>query len=205
MKKLTFLIISIIVLLIVIQRFSCNNVKPVSPSVKDTVIVVDTVWRQYDSIVYKKVTVKTVIHDTLPPEYLPDPMYDSLKVQYNELAIEFLAKKIYTDTFKIPQIAGTFIITDTIKNNRFVGRQWATNYTIPSITKTVTVTKEAPQTRQIYVGGGLAMNGSYNGAGQLGLIYKDRKDRLIGTYIGMAPGQRMLYGVQSYWKIKLKK
>lgn len=175
------------------------------PPVIDTTVVRDTVWQKYDSVVYKKVPVKSVIYDTLPPEYIPNPAYDSLKVQYEELAREYLAKKTYADTFRIPQIKGLIVVQDTVKNNELMGRSWTADYIIPSVKETITITKQAPQKRQLYVGGGLAANKTNVAQAQVGLLYKDRRDRMFGAYIGFNPAGQMSVGVQSYWKITLKK
>jgi hypothetical protein len=64
MKKLTLLVISMIVLLILLQRLGCTKGGSGNPPKTDTVTVVDTVWEKHDSLVYKKVYVKQIIHDT---------------------------------------------------------------------------------------------------------------------------------------------
>lgn len=204
--KLTIanIIIVVLVAVILLQRLGCGGGN-VIPPVSDTTVVHDTTWQKYDSVVVKKVKVKEVIHDTLPPQYLPNPMYDSLKVQYEELAKDYLAKKIYADTLKIPQLTGLFIVNDTIKNNELIGRSWKADYIIPLVKETVTITKQAPQKRQLYVGGGIAANKTNIASAQVGLMYKDRKDRIIGAYVGFNPAGQMSVGVQSYWKITLKK
>lgn len=200
----TSIIIIALVAVILLQRLGCGGGSGVPP-VSDTTVVHDTTWQKYDSIVIKKVPVKQIIHDTLPPEYLPNPMYDSLKVQYNELAREYLAKKIYSDTLKIPQLKGQFIVNDTVKNNELLGRSWKADYIIPIVKETITITKQAPQKRQLYVGGGLAANKTNIAQAQVGLLYKDRKDRIIGAFVGVQPSGQLSVGVQSYWKITFKK
>lgn len=204
--KLNFtgIIILVLVAIILLQRLGCGSGTGVPPK-SDTTIVRDTVWKKYDSVVYKKVKVESVIYDTLPPEYLPDPAYDSLKVQYNELAHEFLAKKTYADTFQIPQIKGIIIVKDTVKNNELFGRSWTADYILPLAKETITITKQAPQKRQLYVGGGLAANKTNIASVQAGLMYKDRKDRMFGAFVGVQPTGQLSVGVQSYWKITLKK
>jgi hypothetical protein len=173
----------------------------------DTVYKSDTVWQKYDSIVVKKVKVKEVIYDTLPPEYIADPMYDSLKVQYEELAQEYLAKRIYADTLNIPELKGSFVVNDTVKNNSLIGRSWITDYTVPIITNTTTITNtiEAPRKGQVYIGGGLAFNKDLTNIGHLGILYKTKKDKIIGGYVAVIPGMQISYGLQSYWKLNFKK
>lgn len=205
-KQLTNIIIAVLVLVIIVREMGCGNGTEIGdPNNSDTIIVHDTTWQKYDSVVYKKVKVIKTIHDTLPPEYYPDPMYDSLKVQYEELAHDFLAKNIYVDTLKIPQLKGLFVVTDTVKNNVLLGRSWTADYIIPTVTKTVTITKEAEPKRQFYVGGGLSANMTSLGTAQAGILYKDRRDKVFGAFVSIVPNGTVSYGVQSYWKIRLKK
>lgn len=173
--------------------------------VSDTTVVRDTLWQKYDSIVVKKVPVKSVVYETLPPQYLPHPGYDSLKLQYESLAKEFLATRTYIDTLKVPSIKGQFIVEDTLKENALLGRSWKSSFQIPTVTETITITKQAPKKRQLYAGGGLAANKTNIASAQLGLMYKDRRDRMFGAYVGFDPAGQMSVGVQSYWKITLKK
>jgi hypothetical protein len=172
----------------------------------DTVYKRDTVWQKYDSIVVKKVKVKEIIHDTLPPEYLPDPMYDSLKLQYAELAGEFIAKKIYEDTFKIGTI-GHLIVHDTVQHNELGQRSYIADYKIPIIRDSIFITNTvlAPKKGELYIGGGFASNKALSNTGQLGILYKTKKDKIVGAYVAVLPGMQISYGVQSYWKLTFKK
>jgi hypothetical protein len=172
----------------------------------DTVYKRDTVWQKYDSVVVKKVKVKVIIHDTLPPKYIPDPMYDSLKVQYEVLAREFLAKKIYEDTFKLGPI-GHVIVYDTVQQNSLGLRSYMADYILPVIKDTVFITNtvQAPPKGQVYIGGGIASNKNLNNTAQLGFLYKTKKDKIVGAYVAVLPGMQIGYGIQSYWKLTFKK
>lgn len=172
----------------------------------DTVYKRDTVWKHYDTVVKKPVRIKVIIHDTLPPEYIADPMYDSLKVQYEELAREFLAKKIYEDTLKIGNI-GRVIVYDTVKNNSLGIRSYQADYKLPVIRDSIFITKtvEAPAKGELYVGGGFASNKALSNTGHLGILYKTKKDKMVGAYVAVMPGMQIGYGVQTYWKLTFKK
>ena len=80
------------------------------------------------------------------------------------------------------------------------------NYTIPIITKYIKVPEEPK--RQLYVGGGL--DGTYINktpminAAKAGLLYKNKKDQIYGATVGVSINGYLVYGLQSYWKIKLK-
>jgi len=205
MKTTQWMVIILILIgVIFLQRCNCNG-GSTEPPKTDTTIVIDTVWKHFDTTVKKPVVIIKTIHDTLPVEYYPHPMYDSLKVQYEELAKDYLAKRIYSDTLKIPQLKGLFIVNDTVKNNKLMGRSWNADYIIPTVTKTITINNYPEPKRQFYVGGGLSANLSGLGIAQVGILYKDRKDKIFGGFVSVVPNGTLSYGVQSYWKIRLKK
>jgi hypothetical protein len=59
--------------------------------------------------------------------------------------------------------------------------------------------------RQIYAGIGLGGDGvKLIDQVSLGMLYKDRSDRIFGASVIASPSG-IGYGVQSFWKIKLKK
>lgn len=177
-----------------------------APSHTDTLYKTDTLWKHYDTTVKKPLRIKVVIHDTLPPEYIPDPMYDSLKVQYEELAKAYLAKNVYEDSIRIDSF-GHVIIRDTVKNNQLGVRTYVSKYSIPIIKDSVFIKeyREAPNKGAIYVGGGFASNKALSNTGHLGILYKTRKDKIVGAYVAVMPGMQIGYGVQTYWKLTFKK
>ena len=89
-----------------------------------------------------------------------------------------------------------------VQQNKFLGRSYITNVTIPEKTITITNTLHPKPTRQFYIGGGISGNKtSLINSVNVGLLYKDRRDRIFG--IGASYNGQINYGVQSYWKIKL--
>lgn len=172
----------------------------------DTVYKTDTLWKHYDTVVKKPMVIKQVIHDTLPPEYLPDPMYDSLKVQYEELVKEYLAKNIYEDTFKIGMF-GHVIVYDTVKANRLGERSYVADYKLPVIRDSIFITNtiQAPKKGEVYIGGGFASNKAFQNAAHVGILYKSKNDKMVGGYVAILPGMQIGYGVQTYWKLTFKK
>ena len=205
MKQLLLIVAGFLLgYLLLSQLKGCGANVPVS--VSDTLYKTDTVWKYYDTTVKKPMVITRVIHDTLPPEYIPDPMYDSLKVQYQELVKEYLAKNIYQDTLKIGSL-GHLVVYDTVKANKLGNRTYMADYRVPIIKDTVFVTNtvEAPKKGQLYIGGGLASNKSLQNTGHIGVLYKTKKDKMIGAYVAVLPGMQIGYGVQTYWKLTLKK
>ena len=201
MKQLSNIIVAALLLFIIFREFGCNGSGSDAPGKPDTTIVRDTLWQKHDSVVYKKVKVVETIHDPMPPEYLPNPMYDSLKIQYEELAKSYLAKNIYKDTFRIPQIKGLFVVSDTIKNNELMGRSWSADYMLPTTRETITIVKPAPPKRQLYLGGGIIGSKTDIESINVGLLYKTKKDKMIGVSAGVNQQFQPQVGVSLYWKL----
>jgi hypothetical protein len=201
MNKLISLIIIALIAIIVLQRTGGCGVGN-KPSV-DTVVVRDTAWQIHDSVITKKVPVKEIIYESAPPEYIADTNYAVLKEQYDLLVKDYLAKKIYADTFKLDTL-GYVAIADTVNKNELLNRSYSYKYKIPTITEKVTITKTNPPKNQVYIGGGVNASKSF-GVESLnaGLMLKTKKDQLFGLKVGTSLDGQLSYGFQSYWKIKL--
>jgi len=197
MNKLLSVIIVVLIGFLVFKGNGCGGDVPKA----DTVVVHDTSWQVHDSLIIKKMKVKEVIHDTLPPEYIADTNYPKLKAQYEELAKAFLAKKIYADTLKLDTL-GYIAVADTVQKNELQNRSYDYKYKIPTITNTVTITKQDPPKGALYVGGGVSgekTNGINSVRG--GLLYKTKKNTMFGVHTGFAKNQ-LVYGIDAYWKLK---
>ena len=195
-KILTFIIMAL-VFAMAFQNKGCN-----SPQIKaDTVILHDTAWQVHDSLIVKKLKIKQIIHDTLPAEYIADTNYPKLKAQYDALVIAYLAKNIYADTVKLDTL-GYVAVADTVHKNELLGRSYKYNYKIPTITVTNTITKQAPAKGALFMGGGITGNPNEVKSLFGGLLYKSKKDKVFGLTIGVTGNSKIVYGVQSYWKIK---
>lgn len=203
LSKILVLLAVIAGLFFIYQRASQNGFGFFKPPITDTVYKSDTLWQIHDTVITKKLIVKQVIHDTLPPQMIPNPMYDSLVVQYQELADDYLARRIYKDTINIDSI-GYVAVADTVKNNTLLNRSYASHYKIPVVKDTVNVIKYLDPVREVYFGGGVSANKTTLGNVHVGVLYKDRKDRLYGTYISAGMNGKITYGVQTYLKISHK-
>lgn len=205
MKQLLLILAGFVLAYLLLNQIK-GCVADVKPPAVDTLYKTDTVWKHYDTVIKKPMVITKVIHDTLPPEYIPDPMYDSLKVQYQELVKEYLAKNIYEDTFKIGSL-GHVIVYDTVKANKLGVRSYMADYIIPIIRDSIFITKtvQAPKKGEVYIGGGFASNRSFQNSTQLGVLYKTKNDKIIGGYVTLMPGMQVGYGVQSYWRLTFKK
>lgn len=197
--NLVSLLVLVLLISVVIER--CND-KPIAP--KPPKVVRDTVWVKYDSIVYSKPKVIKTIHvkykDSLI--YTPDTSYPKLLIQYQEVVNQLLSKNILFDSIRI-DTNGYVIIRDTIQKNSIVGRDSRVNIKYPVIKETITVYPKP--VNQLYVGGGIdGTQTALINQVRAGILLKNRKDQIYGVSVGLNTRGELVYGVQSYWKIKLK-
>ena len=190
--------ILILAVIIVFQRINS------SPDIIEKPIIVrDTVWQKKDSVIYTSPkVVQTIPVKIVSEKYLPDPNYDKLVLQYQELVKLHLAKNIQKDSVQIDSI-GFVKVTDTVQNNIVQNRKWEYNLKYPIIKETII--QSPKKVNQLYIGGGLQGN-QYNIINSIngGLLYKNKKDQIYGLSIGVNTNGQLVYGISSYWKIKLK-
>lgn len=198
-KNYLYLIIGVLSFVILLQR--CTFDKPIT-SVPPT-IKIDTMWVKHDSLIYSKPKVITVIKGVPEVQYIPDTSYAKLVVQFKSLVDLCTAQNVYSDTLRIDSI-GYINVLDTISKNRIKGRSFKYELKYPVTTKTITIQPVAKT--QLYIGGGLQGN-QHNPINQIsaGLLLKTKKDQIYGLYTGLDSDIKLQYGVQIYWKIKLKK
>lgn len=190
--------ILILAVIIVLQR---SNSSP--DIIEKPIVIRDTVWQKKDSLIYTSPkVVQTIPVKIISEKYLPDPNYDKLLLQYQELVKLHLAKNIQKDSVQIDSI-GFVKVTDTVQNNIVQNRKWEYNIKYPIIKETVI--QPPKKVNQLYIGGGLQGNqyniiNSVNG----GILYKNKKDQMYGLSVGINTNGQVVYGVSSYWKIKFK-
>jgi len=201
MNKILVLIVAVLVLFTAFNKSGgCSSEQKKA----DTITLHDTTFQVHDSLIVKRLKVKQIIHDTLPPEYIADTNYPKLKAQYDTLVKEYLAKNTYTDTLKIDSI-GWIAVADTVKKNQLENRSYKWNYKIPVITNTITIQNYEKPKNQFYIGGGIDVNkGITVNNIHIGGLLKTKKDHILGITIGTQTDGGVVYGFQSYWKIKLR-
>lgn len=197
---------TVIILLVIItstQRGCLGSRDNDKPAVIKT--VVDTVWQKYDSIVIKKVPViKEIPAD---PEYIsqiPED-YETLKSEYSKLLALYHGKKIYQDSIAVGQF-GYIHVFDTVNQNSLGQRKTIDAFQIPIVKETTTITEFRKPTRQFYVGGGV--NGTQTGnllGAEAGVMYKTRRDQILGVKVNVSVNGATSFGVNYYTKIRLKK
>jgi hypothetical protein len=168
-------------------------------------IVRDTAWVVKDSLIYSKPqlvkTIEVESHDTIINQYIPDTNYAKLVIQYQEIVNQLLAKNIMEDSVRIDS-NGYVKITDTVQKNLIVGRGTQVNIKYPIITETITL--PAKKVNQLYVGGAFQTGGDNPQIGASALL-KTRNDFLFGGSLSINTYGDLQYGVNAFWKIKLKK
>ena len=198
MNKILVFVVIVLMFAVTLQNKGCN-----APQIKaDTVTLHDTTWKIHDSLIIKKLKVKEIIHDTLPAEYIADTNYPKLKAQYDALVIAHLAKKVYADTVKLDTL-GYVAVADTVHKNELQNRSYKYNYKIPTVTVTTIITKQAPPKGALFIGGGFTNTKQLElQTIQGGVLYKTKKDKIFGLHIGINNNSQVIYGFNSYWKIK---
>jgi len=199
-SKHLYIVIIALIAVVFLQRTGCTYIPKEAPKVTiDTLISVIEI---HDTIKGKPVFIKakrdTIWKDSLI--FKPDTNYEGLLKQYIALGDSHFTKNIYKTNYELDSF-GTATIADTVVANKLSGRLISYNLNIP--TKTITITKTPPAVRQFYIGGGLYGNPlTIIKSANLGVLYKDRQDRIFVASVGF-DGQP-IYGFYSYWKIRLK-
>lgn len=201
MNKLLTVIIVVLVLYVAFSKNGCSPRHQKS----DTVTVHDTTWSVHDTTIYKTLIGKgKTLHDTIqtPPEYIADTNYPRLLAQYKDLLSKYMALVEFKDTIRLDTL-GYVSIIDTVNQNNIKGRSVRSNYKIPTITVTNTITNYAPPKAMLFFGGGVQGNQTLGVTGaNLGILYKSKKDKIVGFNVGSTIGSQLNYGISSYWKIK---
>ncbi len=170
----------------------------------DTLVVHDTAWQIHDSIIVRKVPkpYEVIVEIASKPEMLADTNYARLKEQYNALLQLYINKFAYNDTIRVGSY-GYIALLDTVKENKIVYRRTRDNFNIPIVKETKTITKYAPPTRNLFVGGGIVVNNTIGiRAAEAGMILKTKKDQLYNIKASVDLDGKVMYGVGYYHKLK---
>lgn len=200
--KLSYVVIGVLLSIMFLQwKNGCGKPsKDVTPveivkvdTLYDTVYVHDTivgepdhVYHHYDTTIWVK-----------EPEHVPSEVYEELYKQYITLGNEHFSTNGYVTRFPIDTF-GYVTVYDTIQGNKLISNKLVSELMISE--KTIVVEKLRQAQPQMYIGGGFFSDGIrvVNGA-QLGLLYRDRKDRIYGLS-GGAFGGAPAFGISYYRK-----
>lgn len=206
----TFLKIGLFVLALFVGIFifrECSSDDTPGETIKVDGKKYELVKHKIDTFIVEKPVVKYVkgndiYHETIieKEKRVEVPVYtkgDTIKIveEYNK-------KILYKDKLVLKDDLGTVEITDTIYQNKILGRKW--NAVVKERTVVDTkIVKELPK-NQVYVGAQAFVGGSTAMVGpQISL--KTKKDNLYGTSVLIDGNGNRYFGVSVGWKIKLKK
>lgn len=183
--------VCLIILIITTLVLIYININTPSPT-SITITTIDTAYVTKTNTIVKKVLVKSVDTSYIIKEdirFIPDTSYGGLKKQFESLSKEFTKKTTYIDTLLLDSI-GYVHVLDTVQFNTLINRRYHYEYNLPVVTNTIT--HYPKPTRQLYFGGGLNSLNLHTG-----LLYKTKKDRLIGINIGVY-NSKPVYGFQIF-------
>lgn len=175
----------------------CNRPAPctgqqVKSVVVDTGYIIDqfkSTWQKPkpDTIIIPgKKPQPEIIYQDGPPTYIMNDVDTAAILQ------DYFAKVYYSDSLQTQY--GTITVEDTISENRIQVRRWATNFKIPTITKTIT--QSVKQRNQLYAGFS-GLFGQQNIGAEVNLSLKNKKDQVYEIGTG-------LFGSQPYLRIGTK-
>ena len=200
--KLTNILLVAIIGLMAVVFYQHNKIS----KLENIPVKIDTVVKNievHDTIPGKPRLIKVIDMDTVyftKLEYLPHPDYEILLDQYEKLSKAHFSKNIYETKFPMKP-NGVVTVYDTVSANKLVGNNVMLDYIIPE--RVIRIIEQAPPTRNLYAGtmvtgGKEQMVNSVN----VGLLYKDKTDKIFGASIGYSGSRQLQFGVSTYIKIK---
>ena len=195
----SLIIIGLIIVIFLLRE--CRGEKSPLPAEPVTVVRIET---KYDTIVetvptyipkYKtRVKWKTkTVHDTVE-------IHDTIPVDTASVLEEYFATYAYTDTLKKDSV--TFIINDTISQNKILSRGIKYNLVYPT---TIIQTEREVNKRELYVGFGLGGDRQQISYAGSELILRTKKEKLYGVGIGINNSFQPILTFKMNWKVKMPK
>lgn len=171
---------------------SCNGIKDiqvVESVVHDTITqkVLTTRWKQGNAIPYVVIATDTV-HDSV--RYL---VHDTIRI-----ISDYMRIYAYSDTINVD--SNTFVINDTISQNKIQSRRFEAKITEKTILTTITKTPKAKNS--LYLGFRGDLSGS-NGLEVLspGIVLNAKNKALIELNVDLGLNRQVRYGLGVYFKI----
>ena len=196
-NNLVYLVIGALIAIVLLQKCGGNTQQPPAQKI-DTVIKYITI---HDTV---KGKIKYVKGDTDTSwitliQHVPDTNYPKLLEQYKALGDRHFKTNIYKTRFPIKY--GSAQVTDSIFGNELITSSLEIDVIFPE--KTITIVKPLPPVRQFYAGTFITGDRqSFINSVNVGLLYKDKKDKIFGLSLGYNNVGTIQYGASSYWKIK---
>jgi hypothetical protein len=205
--------IAALIIYILLQWFNPGGVMPGGRTIRIEGKKYEVIKHEIDTVDVIKTKVVTkkgddIYHETIVEKEVLIPAV----IDTAALLKDYYSKVLYKDVLVLPDSLGTVEVTDTISQNKILGRTFNANVKQRTIKETMIV-KELPKTKVFYgleggfnkadfvssVGAGVLINTKKDKIYQLGLGVDNRTtDGTNGTFSPYVRG-----GV--YWKIKFKK
>ena len=161
------------------------------------ITTVDTTYINKTNTIVKKVPIYSTTENTDTLIVADTSSLEALRTQFNDLKDKYTAKNNYKDTLKIDSVGNVFI-SDSIWLNKLNSRTISYNIKYPTITTTTIIKEPYIAKRQVFVGG-TVINSVLGVDGGLGMLYKDRNDRIFGVGVNSQNGT-LAYSVSLFWK-----
>jgi hypothetical protein len=205
--------IAALIIYVLLQWFNPGGVMPGGRTIRIDGKKYEVIKHTIDTVDIVKTKVVTkkgedIYHETIVEKQVIIPTI----IDTAALLKDYYSKVLYKDVLVLPDSLGTVAVTDTISQNKILGRTF--NASVKQrIIKETTIVKEPAKT-QLYYG----LNGGFNKVDVVtsigaGLILKTKKDKIYqfnlgvnnrvvdGTTGGLSP----YIGFGTYWKIRVKK
>lgn len=202
------IIIVILVVVLFLQR--CTEKATTNPSspiitIRDTTIYVhDTIFSSVPVFIKSEKPKKTETKKSSTTEEgsIWIPITDTTGLQAcNDLYEAYSVINTFTDTARFD--SSRIIVTSTVSGNELISNQYEIDLKYP----TVTVNNYIPTKlrTQLYVGGQISgSKENFLNSVSANFLIKNKKDQIFGGGIG-TNFNYIVYNIQSYWKIRLKK
>jgi hypothetical protein len=205
--------IAALIIYVLLQWFNPGGVMPGGRTIRIDGKKYEIIKHDIDTLEVIKTKVVTkkgedIYHETIVEKEVIIPTV----IDTAALLKDYYSKVLYKDVLVLPDSLGTVSITDTISQNKILGRTFNASVKERTIKETMIV--KEPAKTQLYYG----LNGGFNKADLVsaigaGLILKTKKDKIYQFTLGVnnrttdgTTGSFSPYvGFGTYWKIKVKK
>jgi hypothetical protein len=205
--------IAALIIYVLLQWFNPGGVMPGGRTIRIDGKKYEVIKHTIDTVDVVKTKVVTkkgedIYHETIVEKEVLIPAV----IDTAALLKDYYSKVLYKDVLVLPDSLGTVAVTDTISQNKILGRTFNASVKQRTIKET-TIVKEPART-QVYYGLNAGFNREdYVSAIGAGLMVKTKKDKIYQFNLGVnnrttdgTNGSLSPYvGFGTYWKIKVKK
>jgi hypothetical protein len=205
--------IAALVIYLLLQWFNPGGVMPGGRTIRIEGKKYEVIKHEIDTVDVIKTKVVTkkgedIYHEVIVEKEVQIPAV----VDTAALLKDYYSKVLYKDVLVLPDSLGTVAVTDTISQNRILGRTFNANVRERTIREELIV--KEPAKTQLYYGLNAGFNKEdYVSAIGGGVILKTKKDKIYQFNLGVnnrttdgTNGSFSPYvGFGTYWKIKVKK